>query len=238
MTTSTLVVAAGTRDRKVAFPGGDLPGVMLARGVQRLLHRDRVRPGRRAVVAGDGAIGYAVARQLLDAGVEVAALADVSVAAAPDLPESSGVSPVASSAAMRQPLPESVRVLHLHAVKAAHGFGRLRGVTLTPADGHAARGAGRRDVRLECDTLCLALGEEPADELVAQFVAHGSHSLSGPRWRSEPAPDRPGAEMIAPSPAPGLWLAGSLAGPCSLATALAQGVSAGERAAQASSASA
>ena len=91
-------------------------------------------------------------------------------------------------------------------------------------------------MRLECDTLCLALGEEPADELVAQFMAHGSHSLSRPRWRREPSPDRLGEEMIAPNPVVGLWLAGSLAGPRSLAAALAQGVSAGERAAQASSA--
>jgi hypothetical protein len=80
VTTSALVLAAGTRDRKVAFPGGDLPGVMLVRGIQRLLHRDRVRPGLRAVVATDGAGGDAEARELLDAGVEVAALADARVA--------------------------------------------------------------------------------------------------------------------------------------------------------------
>ena len=140
VTTSTLVVAAGTRDRKVAFPGGDLPGVMLARGVQRFLHRDRVRPGLRAVVAGDGAIGYAVARQLLDAGVEVAALADARSAAAAGSKVPPG-SALQRRRGLRLPLPDSVRVLHLHAVKAAHGFGRLRGVTLTPADGRAAGSA-------------------------------------------------------------------------------------------------
>ena len=239
----TLVVAAGTRDRKVAFPGGDLPGVMLARGVQRLLHRDRVRPGVRAVVATDGAIGYAVAHQLLDAGVEVTALADARAAQDPAQADParaglalSGTGPLPPSGVGPLPLPDAVPVFRGHAVEAAHGFGRLRGVTLAPVGGRVPGRASRRDARVECDALCLALGEEPADELVAQYLAHGSHSLGRPPLRREAAADHAAAEAVAPSPTAGLWLAGALAGPCSLAESLVQGVAAGEQAARASSA--
>ena len=144
LTTSTLVVAAGTRDRKVAFPGGDLPGVMLARGVQRLLHRDRVRPGLRAVVAGDGAIGYAVARQLLDAGIEVAALADArcrgGARSRPDpagRPCSVGRGPAAAAARQRaRPAPscgQGGARLRAAARGDAHTRRRARGERSTPA---------------------------------------------------------------------------------------------------------
>ena len=64
-----IVVAAGTLDQPLVFPGNDLVGVMLPGAVRRLVDEWAVRPGTRAVVVGD----TGVAEQLRRAGVEVAA---------------------------------------------------------------------------------------------------------------------------------------------------------------------
>lgn len=65
--------ATGTYDREIALPDGDRPGVMLASGVQRLLVRERVRPGTRAVIVEVAREGDPIARLLAAAGIEVVA---------------------------------------------------------------------------------------------------------------------------------------------------------------------
>lgn len=66
-----LVIANGAYDRPMPFPGWTLPGVMTAGGVQTILKTMRVRPGRRALVAGTGPLILAVACRLHRAGVEI-----------------------------------------------------------------------------------------------------------------------------------------------------------------------
>lgn len=69
-----LIIANGAYDRPLPFPGWTLPGVMTAGGVQTLLKTMRVRPGRRALVAGTGPLILGVAHRLHDMGVEVVAV--------------------------------------------------------------------------------------------------------------------------------------------------------------------
>jgi sarcosine oxidase subunit alpha len=70
-----VVYATGGAPRNVVVPGNDLPGVMAARAVGRLLVRDHVLPGRRvALVEGDGADPSELARALEAAGAEVTRL--------------------------------------------------------------------------------------------------------------------------------------------------------------------
>ena len=68
-----IVLATGSTDRPLPFPGGTLPGVFSARAVQLLLHVHRVRPGRRFVVVGDGAEAAEVGEDIALAGGEVVA---------------------------------------------------------------------------------------------------------------------------------------------------------------------
>ncbi|WP_299058382.1 2Fe-2S iron-sulfur cluster-binding protein [uncultured Nocardioides sp.] len=72
-----VVLATGSEERPMAFPGNDRPGVMLARAAASYVERYGVRPGSRAVVwtAHDG--GHAAAATLAAAGVEVVAVLDV-----------------------------------------------------------------------------------------------------------------------------------------------------------------
>ena len=78
-----LVVATGCLEQPLVFRNNDLPGVMLASAAQRLIKLYGVRPGRRAVVATASDDGYGAALDLLDAGVEVAALVDLRTDAPP-----------------------------------------------------------------------------------------------------------------------------------------------------------
>ena len=69
-----LILAVGASERPLSFPNNDLPGVYGAGAVQTLMNEYGVLPGRRVVMVGAGNIGLIVSYQLLQAGVEVAAI--------------------------------------------------------------------------------------------------------------------------------------------------------------------
>ena len=77
-----IVYATGTIEQPLVFPGNDLPGVMLSGGARRLAALYGLAPGTRAVVAAVCDRGLEAAAALHDAGVELAAVADLRSAAA------------------------------------------------------------------------------------------------------------------------------------------------------------
>ncbi len=79
------VLCAGALERPVAFAGNDRPGVMMAGAVRAYLNRWAVSPGQRVAVFANNDSGHATARDLIAAGVHVAALID-SRFDAPDVP--------------------------------------------------------------------------------------------------------------------------------------------------------
>ncbi len=70
------VIATGAIEQPLVFADNDRPGVMLAAAAAAFPARYGVRPGRRAVVATTNDGGYDSAFALMDAGVELAAIAD------------------------------------------------------------------------------------------------------------------------------------------------------------------
>ncbi len=68
---TAIVLATGAVERPVPFPGWTLPGVMTAGGVQNLIKGQRLLPGRRFLVAGNGPLLLVVANSLLAAGGRV-----------------------------------------------------------------------------------------------------------------------------------------------------------------------
>ncbi len=70
------ILAAGAHERPIAFPNNDRPGIMLASAVRTYLHRFGVAAGARVTVFSNNDEGIQTARDLLAAGVEVAALID------------------------------------------------------------------------------------------------------------------------------------------------------------------
>ena len=71
-----VVLATGAHERPIVFADNDRPGVMLASAARTYVNRYAVLPGRRAVVFTTNDSGLSAARDLADAGVEVAAIVD------------------------------------------------------------------------------------------------------------------------------------------------------------------
>jgi sarcosine oxidase subunit alpha len=71
------IFAAGASENMLVFENSDLPGVYGAGAVQTMMNVYGVVPGKRALVIGSGNIGLIVPYQLLQAGVEVAAIIEI-----------------------------------------------------------------------------------------------------------------------------------------------------------------
>jgi len=70
------VLAAGALERPLAFPDNDRPGIMLASALRTYLHRYGVVPGQRVALVANNDAARATSRDLMAAGVKVAAILD------------------------------------------------------------------------------------------------------------------------------------------------------------------
>ena len=70
------ILAAGALERPIAFPDNDRPGIMLASAVRTYLNRYGVAPGSRVTVFANNDAARPTARDLMAAGVKVAAIID------------------------------------------------------------------------------------------------------------------------------------------------------------------
>jgi len=66
-----VLLATGSVDRSLPFPGGSSPGVFTARALQILLNEYRVRPGRRFALIGEDPLTSELTRDIERAGGEV-----------------------------------------------------------------------------------------------------------------------------------------------------------------------
>jgi sarcosine oxidase subunit alpha len=140
-----VVLATGAHERSLAFADNDRPGIMLAGAARTYINRYGVLPGRRAVVLTTNDSAYAAALDLLDAGVEIAAIADVRPDGSPLwAPRCAG---------------RGVEVLAGHAVARVVGEDRVSAVVLRGAD----------DVReFQADLLLVSGGWNPVGALYSQ----------------------------------------------------------------------
>ncbi|MBA2512963.1 MAG: (2Fe-2S)-binding protein, partial [Solirubrobacterales bacterium] len=72
-----IVVATGTIEQPLVFPGNDLVGIMLPSGVRRLVRDWSLKPGERAVVLSADDRGLQVVDDLERAGVEIVRVVDL-----------------------------------------------------------------------------------------------------------------------------------------------------------------
>src|SRR5207248_247643 len=72
-----IVVATGTIEQPLLFPGNDLPGIMLPRAVRHLVSDWSIKPGERAVVVTADDAGLRAADLLREAGTDVAEVLDL-----------------------------------------------------------------------------------------------------------------------------------------------------------------
>ncbi|QJF50670.1 sarcosine oxidase subunit alpha family protein [Roseobacter ponti] len=70
------VLAAGALERPVAFPNNDRPGIMTASAVRAYLNRWGVAAGKQVAIFGNNDDAHRTARDLSEAGVDIAAVID------------------------------------------------------------------------------------------------------------------------------------------------------------------
>ncbi len=69
-----VIVATGAAEVPIPVPNWTLPGVMTVGGAQVMANVHHVRPGRRGLIIGLGALSFAVAQELVWAGVDLAGI--------------------------------------------------------------------------------------------------------------------------------------------------------------------
>ncbi len=150
-----VIVATGAAERNLVFPNNDLPGVYGAGAVQTLMNMEGVVPARRVLMVGAGNIGLIVSYQLLQAGVEVAAV----IEAAPQI----GGYEVHANKLRRAGVP----ILTSHTIRRALGSERVEGAVICQVDERFQPIPGTEQT-VRCDAVCMAVGLSPLPELFFQ----------------------------------------------------------------------
>ena len=150
-----VILATGAIERLVAFPGNDIPGVMLAGAALRYLRLYGVAAGRRPAFFLNSDQAYEAVHALAGAGVRCAGVIDVR-----------GTSPAAERARA-----QGIEVLANSVVSSVSGRGSVRSIAVDDCDG------GRRRM-IDADCLLVSGGYSPATALACQLGA-------GLNWRED-----------------------------------------------------
>lgn len=151
---SYYILATGATENSLVFPGNTLPGVITAGAAQTMVNLRMVRPGKRAVIVGSGNVGLIVSYQLMQAGMEVAAVLD-------SAPRISGYA-VHAGKVRRAGIP----ILLSHTVLEGRGKKELEEVLIAQVDEQFHPIPGTEQI-LHADTLCLSVGLSPRTELAS-----------------------------------------------------------------------
>lgn len=152
-----LLVAAGAREKFLSFKGNTLPGVYGAGAFQTLVNRDLVRPAEKLFIVGGGNVGLIAGYHALQAEIDVVGLVEA-------LPECGGYK-VHKDKLVRMGVP----IYTSHTVLSANGVEGVESVTIAKVDVHFAPIPGTEQT-FECDSLLIAVGLDPVDELYKKAV--------------------------------------------------------------------
>ena len=148
-----VVIATGSQEVPLVFQKNDLPGVMLTTAAQRLIRLHGVKPGSTAVVAATTDQGYDAALDLLEAGVQVAAVVDSRSESAQD------------AGAAETLKARGIPILASHAILRADGKKKVNGAVVGQLQDGVPAGDERR---FRCDVICMSGGFRPANALLYQ----------------------------------------------------------------------
>ncbi len=149
-----LILAPGSRDLVLSFPGWHLPGVLGANGASALLARYLAFSGSRMVVLGSGNIGLRTARLAIEKGVQVAAVVEVASEIRGD--------PALAAELSRAGVP----FLLSHTVEQVVGEQEVRGIRVLQVDSSLQPVLSSAQ-EIACDTVCMAVGVVPNIELAS-----------------------------------------------------------------------
>jgi len=155
-----VLITCGAREKSLAFPGSDLPGVYGAGAFQTLVNRDQVKSAERLFVVGGGNVGLIGAYHALQAGIDVVGLVEA-------LPRCGGYK-VHEDKIKRLGVP----VWTSHTVLRAEGVERVERV-ITAAVDEKFRPIEGTERSFDVDTVLIAVGLSPVDELLQKTREYG-----------------------------------------------------------------
>ena len=148
------ILCTGALEQQAVFHNNDVPGVMMSSAAQRLMHLYGVAPGKTAVVVTGNDDGYANALDLMDAGVNVAAIID--------LRETPKATPMIEAAIKRR-----LKIKPGYAVYGAQQNGNhLSAVEIRKVVSQGI--CAEVGETISCDLLCMAVGYTPTYQLACQ----------------------------------------------------------------------
>lgn len=167
----SMVLAMGCRERPagaLGMPGSRPAGVYTAGTAQRFVNMEGFMPGKKAVIMGTGDIGLIMARRMMVEGAQVKAVFEI-------MPWVSGLRRNIAQCLDDFGIPYYLR----HSVCELHGGDRLEGVSVVRIgeDGRPEQGTEKF---MSCDTLLLAVGLIPENELTRMAGIEMCSGTNGP----------------------------------------------------------
>jgi NADPH-dependent 2,4-dienoyl-CoA reductase/sulfur reductase-like enzyme/Pyruvate/2-oxoacid:ferredoxin oxidoreductase delta subunit len=150
-----LLVAAGAREKSLAFRGNTLPGVYGAGAFQTLVNRDRIRAADRLFIVGGGNVGLIAGYHALQAGIEVVGLVEAT--------STCGGYKVHRDKLARLGVP----IYTSHTIVSANGARSVESATIAQVDDRFCPIAGTERC-FACDTVLIAVGLNPVDEFACK----------------------------------------------------------------------
>jgi len=151
-----MVLASGKMEQPAIFHNNDLPGILLGSAAQRLIRLYGVRPGRRAVILTANDDGYATALDLIENGVEIAAIADLR-----DSPTDSSL--------YKKVQENKIQILTNHTVYSAESRADKNHIERVELRKVIGRGQCANEAKhFDCDLLCVSIGFTPTYQLALQ----------------------------------------------------------------------
>lgn len=202
-----IIVATGAAEKTLAFPGNDLPGVYGAGAVQTLMNQFGVAPGHRVLMVGAGNIGLIVSYQLLQAGIEVAAVVE-------------GAGHIGGYLVHASKLARAgVPILTRHTILEAKGRERVEQVIIAQLD-EKWQIVPSTQQELAVDVVCLAVGLTPVAEMLRMAGCQFA-------WVPELGGHVPVRDLYLRTTVPNILVAGDVAGVEEASSAMVEGRLAG-----------
>lgn len=186
-----VIIACGASEKMLPFVNNDLPGVYGAGAVQTLMNVHGIVPGQKVLMVGAGNIGLIVSYQLIQAGVEVAAIIDAADAVGGYL--------VHASKVRRLGVPIKTR----YTISRALGEHQVEGAVIQQVDDNFKPIAGTEE-QLDVDTVCLSVGLSPLRDLLGLYKCQLKHVPRLGGWV-------PVHDKYMETSVPGVYVAGDVA---------------------------
>jgi sarcosine oxidase subunit alpha len=155
-----LLIASGSREKMLVFPGNTLPGVYGAGAFQTLVNRDLVKAADKVFIIGGGNVGLIAGYHAIQAGIDVIGLIEA-------LPYCGGYK-VHEDKLHRLGVPIYTR----HTVISANGHINVESITIGEIDNNFKIIPGTEKT-FECDTILIAVGLNPVDEFYHKAKDYG-----------------------------------------------------------------